>query len=138
MTKLFLLSKTYIKQYDYFVDREDLTLCTLKLLLTSHVVPELRFGTYFILGEDSKSQDLWIRLLLGGMSSAQHDVLTDLSKLDSYLHLEGWISRVLSRLLSKLDHGRLVDVNIIINIPYLKYEGLRQTASCTVSHPLTF
>lgn len=82
------------------------------------MVPEFRFGTNFILGEHSKSQDLWIGLLFGWVPPAEDDVLSDLGKLDSYLHLERWISRVLSRSLGKLDHGRLVDVNIIINIPY--------------------
>jgi hypothetical protein len=46
--------------------RQDLTLSTLGLKLTSEVVPEFRFGNYFVSGKKTDGKDFGVGLLLSG------------------------------------------------------------------------
>ena len=62
----------------YLVDREDLTLGALELLLSSHVVPELGLSDDSVFGENSKSQHLGVGIFFAGVSPSEDDVLSDL------------------------------------------------------------
>ena len=63
----------------YLVDTEDLSLGTLELLLLSHVIPKLGLGNDGILGKDSESEHSGAGISGGRVSSAEDEVLSDLS-----------------------------------------------------------
>ena len=48
------------------------------LVLSLHVVPELRLGKHWVFGEDSHSVEFWVRALLRGQSSSDDKELSDL------------------------------------------------------------
>lgn len=86
------------------VDGEDLALCALGLELPAQVVPELGLGDDLVPGEEADGVHLGIGVALGWHLAAQHEVLTDLSYGESYLHLEGGISGILGALQAQFNH----------------------------------
>ena len=62
----------------YLVDRENLALSTLKLLLSSHVIPELGLGNHSVFSEDSEGQHFGVGIFFAGVSPSEDNVLSDL------------------------------------------------------------
>lgn len=62
----------------YLVDGNDFTLYLSDLVLSLHVVPELRLSENVVLGENSDSVQSGLGCLLGGKASAYYKELSNL------------------------------------------------------------
>ena len=111
----------------YLMDRQDLALSALELLLGTHVIPELRLCHDLVRSEDSESEDGGVGVLLSGVAPAEHDVLADLHQFKlTFICSEGSVGSW-ADFLAILTMGYWWTEILLINIRFILLEAVERS-----------